>query len=395
MRSSLFLVGLAHRVLADISQCKLAAPPNVDLSLGFTSIFDGAPSTGALNGYMLFVDFPDYPALSGETPESLRDVFLPDAADWYETASFGRLTLNMSADTSRFYRMPATADSYGWKRGLTFEAHQEYIQDAIEVAGLDNIPADVDVLYITTTANAAAISFSVSLVSEVVDRDSKQHVARRAVTFGVDVYKTWHARTLNHETGHAMGLPDLYPYSGGATGLYVGGWDIMGLISGASPDYFGWSKWWLGWLDDAQVACVAAAAAGTPASVTLSPIEVQGGTGHKMVVVTGTNNTQKVLVAEVRSSNRGVNSGLATAGCATGVLLYTVDVGVSTGNGPIRVLDSTPGSGGCDGDELNDAALVLDAPGRPSSFAFPEFGVVVSLIGKTDDDIYELEVAVL
>ncbi|OTA76414.1 hypothetical protein M434DRAFT_26044 [Hypoxylon sp. CO27-5] len=338
---------------ADISTCKLAANSNVYLSAGFGYELNCAPSTGTLNAFMIFVDFDDQQAI--ETPQSLHDFFLPAAAQWYATSSYGALTLNVTADTSRFYRMPAAAASYGWARGLSYETHQKYIQDALDAYGKTIPPTDV--LYVVPTANAAAISFSPTFMGDVTTR-SGVYVAKKSVTFGLDAYKTWKYLVLNHETGHTMCLPDYYPFNGSATGLFIGGWDLMGLISGPSPDYFAWDKWRLGWLADEQIDCVAEAGS---TRHRLTPLEKAG--GSKAVVVK--HNSTNVLVAELRTA-----SGLDSASCSTGVLLYTVSTTTATGEGPVRVVDATPGSSGVS-----------------------EWGVKVTVLSETADGV-EIQVEV-
>ncbi|KAI1424866.1 M6 metalloprotease [Xylaria sp. FL1777] len=364
----------SQRPDADVSACKLAADQNVYLSAGFGYELNCAPSVGALSAFMIFVDFSDQGATES-SPEELRDFFLPSAADWYYTSSYGALNLSVTADTSRFYRMPATAASYNWQRGLTAEEHEVYIQDALAAYNAP-IPA-VDVLYIVPTANAKLISYSPTYVGDVTTRDGT-YVARKAVTFGYDGYATWGYLVLNHETGHTMCLPDYYPFNGSATGLFIGGWDLMGLISGPSPDYFAWDKWRLGWLSDDQIDCVSVA--GTT-SHTLTPLETIG--GKKAVVVK--HNATNALIAEVRSAE-----GLDSASCATGVLLYTVSTETDTGDGPLHVLDSTPGSGGCAGDQLNDATLTVDGV---DSYIVRGWGIVVTVVAKDGED-YTIEVTV-
>ncbi|KAI1124049.1 M6 metalloprotease [Nemania abortiva] len=363
---------LQHR--ADVSACKLKADQDVYLSAGFGYEFNCAPSVGTLSAFMIFVDFSDQSA-NESSPESLYDFFLPAAAEWYSTASYGALDLSVAADTSRFYRMPATAVSYNWDRGLTAEAHEHYIQDALAAYNATTPP--VDVLYIVPTANATAITFSPTFVGNVTTRDGT-YVAKKSVTFGYDGYRTWGYLVLNHETGHTMCLPDYYPYNGSATGLFIGGWNLMGLISGPSPDYFTWDKWRLGWLADSQVDCVAEPG---QTSHVLTPVEVAG--GIKAVVVK--HNDTDALVIEARSS-----TGLDKMSCATGLLLYTVSTRIETGYGPVKVLDVTPRSGGCAGDELNDATLTLSGV---SSYTVADWGVKITLVAKDDED-YELMVAV-
>lgn len=351
----------------DSSACKLQARQDVYLSSGFGYVGDCAPSTGALNGFMFFVDFPDAPATEA-APKELHDFFLPSAADWYRDASYGTLELNITADTSAFIRMPAASDSYNWQRDFTADDHEKYVSDAIAAyIAAGHVPPVVDVLYVVPTANAAAISFSPTFQNLVFTADKRQ-IAKKAVTFGLDAYETWGFKTLNHETGHTMCLPDLYPFDG-PTGQYIGGWNMMGLISGPAPDYFAWDKWRLGWLADKDVACVAAP--GTSTHI-LTPLA--GSSGVRAVIVART--ATQALVAEARTA-----AGLDSATCSPGVLLYTVDTTVATGAGPIRVLDANPSTMGCDGEPLNDATLNMNGT---STYTADPWGVTVSILEQTD-----------
>jgi hypothetical protein len=112
------------------SECKLPFRSDTHLSEGFgAGELNCAPSTGILNGLVFFVDFPD--ATDDGIPPTLDEANVTQAADWYKTSSYGRLSLQFAADTSKYYRMPSDSTSYGWQRGLTFEAHELYIQDAL------------------------------------------------------------------------------------------------------------------------------------------------------------------------------------------------------------------------------------------------------------------------
>ncbi|HEU5108762.1 MAG TPA: hypothetical protein VFT95_09415, partial [Micromonosporaceae bacterium] len=186
---------------------------------------------------------------------------------------------------------------------------------------------------------------------------------RQVVTFGQDMWR-WGFKVLNHESGHTFSLPDLYAYAGGHP--FVGGWDLMGLISGPAPDNLAWHKWKLGWLDTAQLGCVNAP--GTTQH-TLTPLSAPGGV-KAVVVRTG---TTTALVAEVRT-----RAGLDAAACDTGVLIYRVDSAVNSGSGPVRVVDAHPATAAC-GDPLGDATFDLGA-GEVSSYA--EAGVRFDLLAR-------------
>lgn len=71
------------------------------------------------------------------------------------------------------------------------------------------------------------------------------------------------ARTIIHETGHVLGLPDYYSYraqQGGASGR--SGILTFDMMMDNVGDHNGFSKWLLGWLDDDDVTRVVATSAG-------------------------------------------------------------------------------------------------------------------------------------
>ncbi|KAF5009356.1 hypothetical protein FDECE_4412 [Fusarium decemcellulare] len=359
-----------------VPSCKLPAS-NAYFNVGFGSGGECAPSKGTLRGYMIFVDFFDAESSDWESPEQLRDFFLPDAAEWFKTASYGALDLDINADVSKFYRMPNSAASYNWDDGLTWNQHYNYIQDVLQAYinnGTQPVPAETDILYVVPTRSASSwMTRSEAFNYRVWTRDS-EYVALKAVTFGTDPFSYWGFKALNHETGHSMCLPDLYPLDGGDIGEFVGGWSAMGNLGGVGSDFFAWDKWRLGWLSDDDIDCVMEH--GT-SEHTLTPLGTIGGT--KAVVIAA--NKTSAVVAEVRTAE-----GLDRNVCAPGVLLYTIDTTVATGEGPIHVLDATPNSPGCgDGnlDGLNDGTLSLS--GGSTSIDVPGWGLKVTLVENTKE----------
>jgi len=338
-------------------------PTTANLTEGVPTPAGPAPSHGTLRAKMIFVDFPDAPA--EDTPTGLRDHLLPGGPDWYTTSSYGNLTTAVDADTTRFHRMPRPSTAYGWRRGLTTEAHARYIADAL-AATAGSVPYNgTHVLYVVPTRAATEISFSPTYLNPITAPDGT--AIPRSVTFGQDMWH-WGSKIFNHETGHAMGLPDLYAFSGEAH-RFVGGWDLMGLISGPGPDLLAWHKWKLNWLANHQAGCVSSAGRFTD---TLTPVSTAG--GRKMVMVRTGPTT--VLVAEARA-----RTGLDSTVCAPGVLIYAVNTAVDSGSGPVVVKDSRPGSGGCGGHELNDATFT---PG--SRFHDPAGNTTIDVVGRSGDN---------
>ncbi|KAG4261349.1 hypothetical protein FPRO03_11900 [Fusarium proliferatum] len=361
--------------------CKLAANNTVEMSVGFDYNGDCAPSTGTLKGFMIFVDFSDAEPAQDETPHSLYDAIVPQTTEWYSQASYGALSLNVSADMSKFYRMPKSAASYSWERGLTGPEHQEYIQDALDAYttnGTRPPPPESDVLYVVPVKSVGSrgISRSITFVSRANTRQG-DYVARKTVTVGTDAFTGWGTKSwkvLAHETGHTMCLADLYPFEDLGLGYYVGGWSAMGDLSGIAPDFFAWDKWRLGWINDKSVDCVSER--GTTQH-TLSPLELDISDNGVKAVVVAVNHTS-ALVAEAR-----IPEGLDSEICAPGVLLYTVDASVKTGYGPIRVIDVIPESGGCGAGNVYDKNDGTLSQSGVSVYKVPGWGIQITLVKQT------------
>ncbi|KAF1810261.1 M6 metalloprotease [Eremomyces bilateralis CBS 781.70] len=324
--------------------CKLPAKRGAYLTEGFSSTSTFIKTIGVTKAAVIFIDFPDTPAT--DTVQSLYDNLLPGGAQFFNISSYGQMQLEAVSDM-KFHRMPQASTGYRWDRE-TFSGTSQlrYIKDAIAAAGGGTPYTGCEVLYIIPTRAARSIGFSPTSMGAATLGDGTQ--VKSVVTFGQDQW-SWGYGVLNHETGHTMGLPDLYPMdsAGRPTEYYVGGWDLMGLISGTSPDFFAWHKWKLGWIEDDQVACIGTK--GT-SSFTISPIERAEGIKAVAVRVSDT----KAIVMEVRSKE-----GLSTDSCTVGLLLYSVDTEAESGTGPVRVLNTKPSSRGCSpskGGELTSAA---------------------------------------
>lgn len=283
---------------------------------------------GTVRVGMIFVDFPDAPAT--EAPSESAAQIAP-GADWMWYASYGKVWLAISQH-QRWVRMPQASTEYGFARGLTHETHEAYLKDAVKAADPHVDFSRYDMVYVVATRNASAISFTPTYIHDPgtagVVADGNR--IKWAVTFGKDMWH-WGPKLVAHETGHTFGLPDLYAFEPGADAhRFVGGWDVMGLIGGAGPQYLAWHSWKLGWITDGQVLCRTGRGSDT---VRLTAVEYGGGT--KMAVVrTGP------TTAYVVESRRAVQAD--TGVCSTGALIYKVDSSVETGQGPVRIVDAKP-----------------------------------------------------
>ena len=219
--------------------------------------------------------------------------------------------------------MSKPTTGYGWS-SLTFTAHRTYIQEALNLATEVDF-SQSDGFVIVSNPDAGALSNGPAFVassSSGVTAGGKTFL--NGATSGRDLLG-WGGYWLNHEMGHTLGLPDLYAYAGQAH-RFVGGFSLMGLISGHSREFFGWERWLLGWIDDGQVAC---AATGTSETL-LSPVEQIGGT---KIVVVPTGATTAVVAESRRALGYDTNGALSP-----GVVVYFIDTSIANGTGVLKVL---------------------------------------------------------
>ena len=276
---------------------------------------------------MLFVDFPDAPAV-GDTAGYYN--FLAPAAQYMSEFSYGKVHLDITP-VSHWLRMPQESASYVFQRGIIWDLQALYIKQAGEAAAQYADLSRYDMIYVVPTKNASAITFSPAYIYDPTHPNLVVNgkEIKWGVTLGQDMYH-WGPKVADHETGHTFGLPDLYSFSGDVH-QFVGGFDLMGNIAGDAPHHFGWEDWKNGWIGDGQVACL-----NSPGTMTTSlrALEIPGG---KKIAVVRTGPTT-AYVAESRKA-LGVDGAI----CKPGVVIYKVDSSTPTGSGPIQVQNSSPG----------------------------------------------------
>jgi uncharacterized protein (TIGR03437 family) len=343
--------------------------PGSGLNLGATDS-TRLKSIGENKMLFLFVDFPDAPA--NEDAQALYQALVPFSQAWYDEVSYGKMKLTVTP-VFKWFRMPHDSPSYNFARGLTFATHRQYIADAIAAAVSEVDFSPYDGLYIMASKDAA-VPFSPTLIAgpgQGIMADGVE--VRQVVTLGADtrlaipVYK-WHV--IHHETGHLMGLPDLYLFSGADVHAPIGAWDNMGLIS-IGAHYTAWQKRKLGWLQDSDFACVTTSSA----QVTLSPLEGTSGL-RGLAVMTG---PSTALVAEVRRPI-GQDARL----CDQGLLVYSVDSSIATGNGPLVAQRAVAAT---DAAKLAQCGSGYNATydfgnTKPSTFKDPSTGVTFDITGQ-------------
>ena len=313
-----------------------------DVGLGFPRNPWRLKTTGQLRFRVLFVDFSDAPATVA--PREVLSIISPRAEQYFKAVSYGRLDVTLAA-SERWIRMRKPSADYHFGRGASFESHRAYLQEAIDLAGPSIDYAGSDAILVIANPATTAINWGPTFTAspgQGVLAGGREFI--NGATSGSDLPTlgwTWFA----HEIGHAMSLVDLAGPRPPAQlwHTYVGEFSAMGNPTGRAPEYLGWERWQLGWLDDAQVSCLDPAGADAAVTATLTPIERAG--GPKIAIVPTGPTT--ALVIESRRAE-GYDRRLPRAG----LLVYTIDTRLTSHDGAVRV--QPPG----DSDEQHIQALL-------------------------------------
>ncbi len=308
-----------------IALCKIPAYAFTNVGFGLPNPSHKLPTVGMVKTAVLFADFADTPA--SQTPEEVFALISPSAEKFFNDISYGKMNWALEPHLV-WLRLSQPSAHYG--EGIrSYEGHLEFIQEAVNLADSDVDFSTVDSVVVMVPPQAIAIGYGPAFGAnpgEGYNADGK--VFANGVTSGADL-TNWGFLWLNHESGHTMGLPDLYGYQFNTTNYedqhrFVGGFGLMGFIAGSAPELFAFERWQLGWLTDEQIFCQTEG----ELTITLAAVETPGGTKAVMIPVSAS----KVVVIESRRA-----LGYDTELPKPGALVYTVDTSIYSGEGTLVV----------------------------------------------------------
>ena len=251
----------------------------------------------------------------------------------YRDQSYGQLTLDVTVRSDLGWRrLPKPSTSYD----LTdFDSQQSYISAAAALFHPAEIKFSEYQMVFVVAADTPSSGFQVSpgftplVGSEATSPSGK---IRLAVTLGHDSYSNRYIN-LVHEIGHLFGLPDLYVAGQSVEQSEVGCWDIMCDIF-HSVSFLGWHRHKNGWLPAARATYLNESTLERHA--TLSPLSGPCGLSLIVLPVDDVNRPSKVFVIELAQPVLGSNNQY----WGDGVLVYTVDASIDTGNSPVVIIPS-------------------------------------------------------
>ena len=203
------------------------------------------------------VQFPD---AAETTTQSAIESYMATVAQFYQTSSFGRVTLTATV-TSQVYTLPQLSAYYVTRTTIS-DCLTALMNDAIAAAAADY---GVD----QTGGNWDRVGVCYATIPNVPG----QKISGDYGSYGTKFF--WMttpqgAGVIKHEIGHTFGarhanlwqVTDGDPVSPNGTSVeYQDTFDLMGGSGGYSStnaDFSEWRKWQWGWIDDSQVAVVSA-----------------------------------------------------------------------------------------------------------------------------------------
>jgi M6 family metalloprotease-like protein len=179
-----------------------------------------------------------------------------------------------------------------------------------------------------------------------------------------------------HEFGHfALGIADLYDFKSSMLGesgfeaqfQFMGVFDIMNWAGGAGLELTAWNRWIAKLISDSQILCQPSARTLT----LLQPIETINESVKGIVIPVS---TSKVIVVENRAA-LGFDSKLPQG--ARGVIVYTVDTSIESGQGPMRMVRKS----GSSDNLFRDNAL-------KKGESITHLGYTIKVVDQYEDDAY-------
>ena len=283
--------------------------------------------TGDLRVLVLMIEFSNFNSITSYTNVYNKVV---DVDNYIQEVSYGNARL-VIYQLGTWITLNRTREYYGADSGGQIDVNfLDFISDSLLAADPYIDYNTVDYVFLVHAGNDQASS------GDPNDLWSRASLGKWFFSLDGGVYLGWMilAETdpygvFAHEFGHNIGLKDLYDYNGQV--IYVGRWSLMASGSWLQPpsSVMAVEKNWMGWLSSSQISTI-------------------NQDQYRLLNVTPLENSGPLLMVKIPVSTvyytveyrRTIKTDAALPG--SGVIIAWVDESLSSGSGPVRVVDKNP-----------------------------------------------------
>src|SRR2546428_2435881 len=324
----------------------------------------------AVNGpqrtIVITVQFPD--KANGTSPTQILTM-LSNLNNYYSEDSFGTVSFQTGmspAATSAWYTLPNTMTYYG---ADTVSSDSQLVSDSLQAAY--NAGVDLATYKFAMVVHSGNDEAMTHVPSDIHSFTIPSYVFNPAPLISYKISTSVVAESdpigvFCHESGHLLGLPDLYDLTGqiDPSNNFLGYWEIMALGEwnpntgnplqpkpGTYPSHHSiWSKIQLGFVPSSRITVVQP---GQSANVTLQNLEspTTGNQSVKIPIAANQDGSLTYYLVEMRAKIGTYDQYLPFPSDypGAGILVYKVNESIAAGHGSVRLIDAHPGG------DLSDA----------------------------------------
>jgi len=278
------------------------------------------------------VDFPKYRA--NTNPQKDFASLTANTNAYFRAVSYQNLNFNFTIG-SRYFTMSSNPEDFSasaWQSNM-----EPYFLEGLRIAAGEISLKDFDVVYVIAlqTIPNSLITPGPAFFGPYQTSSGVVNLGSAAGSLGSE-RNQW--RWLVHETGHLLGLVDLYGWMGSYIDdddrhRYFGDWDIMSQNWKNTPiELNGWFRYQLDWLTDRGVRCINPASFLKEPKITIAISAIELKDENPKIGIIRLDN-QRALVFEYRK-NLGFD---VLKSSEEGVLVYVVNGEKDSRTGPLQI----------------------------------------------------------